>query len=222
MSVLREPITVVALDLGGVVANDIWEHAFLDPSHGIAATYGIAPAVAEDAALRLWREFSCSPPPRGWRQQECDYWQRCIDVLELPAEVDALIDLTDRFIVPLPGMLDLIDRLNARTRVVLCSNNTEFWYQREAVRFGLGHRFTEAEVFLSCRIGSEKGSPDQAVFRTLVHRLGARPEQVLLVDDRAKNIQAATNFGMSALLFPAHASWGSVYLEPLLRRWFVP
>lgn len=209
-------VTVIAFDLGGVLANDVWEHALLDASRGIAITYRVDPLAAREAASRIWTEFACTAPQHGWQAQEHDYWSRCIEVLRLPADVHELIATTEQFIQPLPGMLELVDQVRARVKVVLCSNNTEFWYQREAAKFGLERRFATDDVFLSCRIGSEKGHPDQRLFQAMVDRLGVGPQQILLVDDRQTNIEAATQLGMLGILFPSHALWGSKYLTRLL------
>lgn len=208
--------TVVSFDLGGVLANDIWEHAFLDPTAGIAATLDLDPETARTVASSVWKEFVCSAPSTGWLAQEYEYWNRCIDLLELAADPEELITITEPFIEELPGMLALVDSVRTRARVVLCSNNTEFWYQREWRKLGLARYFAPDGVFLSCRIGSEKSDPDQRVFRSMIKQLGVAPRDILFVDDRQSNVEAATKFGMPSVQFPSHAHNGARYLARLL------
>jgi putative hydrolase of the HAD superfamily len=52
---------------------------------------------------------------------------------------------------------------------------------------------------LSCEIKLIK--PDAAIFRHTVERLGLRPQETLLVDDRQANIEAAREVGLNAIPF---------------------
>jgi putative hydrolase of the HAD superfamily len=54
-------------------------------------------------------------------------------------------------------------------------------------------------VFVSARLGMIK--PDRAIFEHVLAELGARPEDVTFVDDRAANIDAAAELGIRCVLF---------------------
>ncbi len=54
-------------------------------------------------------------------------------------------------------------------------------------------------VFVSARLGMVK--PDRAIFEHVLEELGARPEDVTFVDDRAANIEAAAELGIRCVLF---------------------
>jgi putative hydrolase of the HAD superfamily len=54
-------------------------------------------------------------------------------------------------------------------------------------------------VFVSARLGMVK--PDRAIFEHVLEELGARPEDVTFVDDRAANINAAAELGIRCVLF---------------------
>ena len=54
-------------------------------------------------------------------------------------------------------------------------------------------------VFVSARLGMVK--PDRAIFEHVLEELGARPEDVTFVDDRAANIEAAAELGIRSVLF---------------------
>lgn len=43
--------------------------------------------------------------------------------------------------------------------------------------------------------------PDPAIFRYTLDRLGAQPEESLFIDDRAENVNAATELGIKSLVF---------------------
>jgi putative hydrolase of the HAD superfamily len=53
--------------------------------------------------------------------------------------------------------------------------------------------------FYSCRLGLAK--PDPAIFEAVLDDLGATPQSVLFIDDRAENVLAATTLGLQAMRF---------------------
>jgi putative hydrolase of the HAD superfamily len=53
--------------------------------------------------------------------------------------------------------------------------------------------------FYSCRLGLAK--PDPAVYEAVLDDLGARPQSVLFIDDRAENVLAAAALGLQAVRF---------------------
>ena len=54
-------------------------------------------------------------------------------------------------------------------------------------------------LFLSYEIGMEK--PDKAVFEHVTKKIPNPKEEILLVDDRLSNVNAAKNFGIKAIVF---------------------
>jgi HAD superfamily hydrolase (TIGR01509 family) len=55
------------------------------------------------------------------------------------------------------------------------------------------------EQILSCEVGLIK--PDPAIFYLTAERVGVRPEEALLVDDREANIESARGTGMAGIRF---------------------
>jgi putative hydrolase of the HAD superfamily len=55
------------------------------------------------------------------------------------------------------------------------------------------------EQILSCEVGLIK--PDPAIFHLTAERIGVRPEEALLVDDREANIASAKRTGMAGIRF---------------------
>lgn len=54
-------------------------------------------------------------------------------------------------------------------------------------------------LFLSYEIGMEK--PDQRIFKYVVEKIPQMKEEILFVDDRQSNVDAAKSFGISAIRF---------------------
>ncbi len=95
------------------------------------------------------------------------------------------------------AMLDYVERLAARRRVLLFSNtNREHW--EHLVRLTDG-RLARFEAYLSHEIGDAK--PSLASFRQVAARAGIDPARSLFVDDRPENVAAARQAGFNAEIF---------------------
>ena len=95
-----------------------------------------------------------------------------------------------------PAMAALLKRLQQR-HVTACLTNTELeiaGMNREAGLYGLFHH-----AFLSTEMGMRK--PEARIFQAAMRKLDASPDNVLLIDDKAENIEAAHAVGMRTALF---------------------
>lgn len=117
-----------------------------------------------------------------------------------------LADWSSHFTV-VCGMLDLLQQLAARHRVLLFSNtNAEHW--REVLRL-TGGVLGRYEAYLSHEIGDMK--PRASAFRLVAVRAGIALGRSLFVDDLAENIAAARALG-----FAGHVFTGQAKLEAYL------
>lgn len=119
--------------------------------------------------------------------------------------------LEDRFEF-LDGMEELAASLSARVPVHVMSNYSP-WYERLRTRFRLD-RFV-SEHHPSFLVGARK--PDPAYYRTVLDRAGLSPKELLFVDDRTVNVEAARREGLPALRFTGAADLES-RIGPLLDR----
>jgi putative hydrolase of the HAD superfamily len=97
-----------------------------------------------------------------------------------------------------PEMMEWVDRLNESELTTAVLSNMQHdmaAYARKNFPWfaDLDHQI------LSCEVGLIK--PDPAIFHETVKRVGARPEEVLFVDDREANVSAARGTGMVAIRF---------------------
>ena len=108
------PIEAVVFDIGGVLAYDVWEYAFLDKEKGLAVRFGIDPATAEAVGQELWQNYACTTvtDELGRQALELDYWQQLIRKLGLPADARQLIAYSDQFVRPVEHMVDLVTELH--------------------------------------------------------------------------------------------------------------
>jgi HAD superfamily hydrolase (TIGR01509 family) len=95
-------------------------------------------------------------------------------------------------------MRDLLDDVSASVRCVIASNYPDWIHEVVAPLDGV-----IATVYASYDLGARK--PDPAFFERLLAAESVPPEQVLLVDDRDRNVEAARSLGMRATHF-THAA----------------
>ena len=193
----------VILDVGGVLAHDIWEPMFDD----LARRYRFK-SLRKTGKL-LWETFAYVPetPANTWRDMEQRYWRLFRTMSGVPLSVKALIRLTDRYVVPVAGMRPILEALKARrTRLVICSNNNEIWWPRQARKLQLKRYFDDEKLVLSSRIGAPKNSPRLEMFKAAVRAAGVPAARCLFIDDRDENIRRARRCGIDAVRFrgPQH------------------
>ena len=196
----RNQEIAVILDVGGVLAHDIWEPMFDD----LAVRYGLGRKTIHQIGRLLWETFAYVPetPANTWRDMERRYWQLFRLMCKVPLSVEKLIALTDRYVVPVAGMRPILDALRARgTPLVVCSNNNEIWWPRQAKKLQLKKYFPDQRLILSSRIGAPKNSPRLEMFKAAVAAAGVPAERCFFVDDRRENVVRARRYGIDAWLF---------------------
>jgi HAD superfamily hydrolase (TIGR01509 family) len=198
----------VIFDIGGVLAHDVWEHLLLD-NDGIRSKY---PNLGENELERigklLWEAFAYLPETQrsNWQALERRYWRQFIKYFgrQLPPNVspEEFIQMTDKFIKPVEGMIPLLDRLQSKgIDLAICSNNNEFWFRRQMDKLGLHRFFSPSKIILSCRIGVSKSSPRFEMFHAAADALRVIKAKCVFVDDRDENVKRARQCGMIGILF---------------------
>ena len=194
------PTQAVVFDVGGVLAHNMWEPMFDD----LAAAHAIDAAELRAVGSLLWETFAYVPetPANTWRDMERRYWELFLRMCKVPLTVEALIALTDRYVVPMPGMRAIVERLHERgTRLVICSNNNEIWWPRQAQALELDRFFAPQAIILSSRIGAPKESPRLEMFRAAVAAAEVPAGRCFFTDDRQPIVERARAFGLDAMLF---------------------
>lgn len=108
------------------------------------------------------------------------------------------------------GLLDLLQSVHLHGCPIWClSNDLSEWSRKLKDRFGLA-RFVSGFV-VSGDVGVRK--PDRAIFECLLQRTGTKPEEIVLVDDRIANLDAAAEIGIRTVLFAGDHQNASVKHE---------
>jgi len=207
---IKGPVTPTAAvcDIGNVYARDLYENFATDERHGIPAMCpGLTPVDCMAVCKRLWEKYAYLPagPGKGWREMEREYWGEFLRLVKgqftARVNVDDFITMTDRFVLPVEGALALLEELRAANiRLAVCSNNTEFWFARQADKLDLHRFFSPATTILSCRVGAPKSSQRYEMFHAVSDALGVAPASCVFIDDRKGNVERARLFGMQTIL----------------------
>ena len=97
----------------------------------------------------------------------------------------------------LPGIEDLLERLQARDVAMHTLSNYPCWYELIEAKLGISRYMPW--TFVSCHTGARK--PDAAAYLQAAAQLGVPCDACLFVDDRALNCQGALAVGMHAIEF---------------------
>lgn len=205
-------IEAVIFDIGGVLAEDVWEH--LLPSRkkagGIRDKFGLDRDHVHKVGLLLWEAFAHTPEGQRttWRELERRYWDLFIRFFwdKSPpqgASIDDFIDMTDSYIKLVdPGIPYLLESLQSKgLKLGICSNNNEFWFRRQFGSLKLFPYFPPAGVILSCRVGFSKSSAGYEMFDAAANAMNVPHSSCIFVDDRKENVKLAMERDMKGIHF---------------------
>lgn len=190
-STVPRPPAAVVFDLGNVLID--W-----DPYPAIAAGVGPEEArrflEAEDFDFMAWNHG----PDSG------DTWSAAEDAVRRshPHWADHALAYRAHFLESLlgevPGTGDVVRDLHAAgVRLFALTNWSHELYPHAPARFEVLGLFDDVVVS-----GTEKvAKPDPRVFAILAERSGLPLEQLVFVDDKQANVDAAAALGMQAILF---------------------
>ena len=101
-----------------------------------------------------------------------------------------------------PGAAEFLRGARAANVPVWClSNDVARWSTKLRTSLGIEHLLSGAVI--SSDVGARK--PDVRIYRRLLDRAGCRPADLVFVDDRARNVEAAAVLGIASKRFtPAY------------------
>ena len=134
-------------------------------------------------------------------QPPAEYWSEVLarDLSSSPQLVDRLTEADVRgWLQPNPLTLPTLLRRVRRTGVQLALLSNAPEPLARAIDDSRWSRDFD-RCYYSCRLGAAK--PDPRAFQIVLRDLGAQPDEVLFIDDRAENTAAAGNLGMRTITF---------------------
>lgn len=190
-----EGVDTVLLDIGNVLASDYWETLLLTPDLGLADVLHLDRERVKSVGIRLWQDFCRAPA------EERTYWTRLSEELGVPITDDHLSQV-EHLPHANPRVSEILADLQQRElRIGLISDNTSFWYAKQAALIGFGQTLDEDLVLLSFERGvSKSDSPGLLELAAAV----ATPSRTLVVDDRSANLSAAGRIGFHTFRYSMH------------------
>jgi FMN phosphatase YigB (HAD superfamily) len=99
------------------------------------------------------------------------------------------------------GILTLLNELNYMKRDIYClSNDISEWSQKLKCKFKLEKYIID--FIISGDVGFRK--PDRSIYEILIKRIGKKPNEIIFVDDRIRNLETASILGMQTILFTSN------------------
>jgi putative hydrolase of the HAD superfamily len=180
----------VLADYGEVISGPL-------PAQTIGELADLAGQQPHEFRDRYWK----FRPPYDLGQSDRAYWSAVLgrDLVAEPRLVEAMVRVDVAGWLTLnPRTLPALIRFgtHAGVRLALLSNAPE---PLAAAIDHCGWSASFDRRFYSCRLGLAK--PDAAVYQAVLEDLGATPQSVLFIDDRAENTRAAAAAGLKAVRF---------------------
>ena len=130
---------------------------------------------------------------------------------------DDIVRCHDQFFgTPAPDDVALVKELSLKYDVYLLSNNNALSMSLHRPNFeqaGLPLDTSFKKMFLSHEMHLLK--PDPEIYRRAIAESGCQPEECLFIDDSQKNVDAALEVGMRAVLLPPGGSLRAVVMANL-------
>lgn len=208
----------VIFDVGGVLANDVSEYLFDINGGTITKHFALNPATAKQVGEDLWNSYAyTSAKATDWQEEEKKYWEEFKAKTGVVAPYEVFVEITKRTVKAVPKMRELLAWLKSeKLDLMICSNNTDFFFNRQNEVSGFGPFFDDDKIALSNHFGAPKRHPEAAMFKHLEDKLQAPPENYLFIDDRGPNIQFALERGFNGLYFPAESNYGHQYVKRII------
>jgi len=201
-------VTWVMFDYGGVISQP--------PSAGdLALMTGVAGVSVPAFLAEYW----------SWRRAydlaELDakeYWQQVGTGLRRDfggAEISELIRLDSASWLRLQaGTVALVEDLAGAGHPLALLSNAPDELAAEIGGLPIAAHF--GHLIFSCELKLAK--PDPRCYRAALARLGARPDEVIFIDDRAENVAAAAEMGLSSVHFTSADETRSAVTRRLAER----
>ncbi|SEJ61948.1 putative hydrolase of the HAD superfamily [Deinococcus reticulitermitis] len=183
--------------------------AYTDPAvyreaaQWVAARYGVGAQEAGRVLAGLWQEQADAWWDLRSLSDEEAFWERYGTELStrLGLGPDAAPELLgafpyERYMKPVAGTREVLEELRGRGLKIGVLSNTLPSIDRTLEAVGLSDLVDVA--LATCTLGVHK--PEPRAFTLAAEALGVEPEEVLFVDDRPENVEAARALGMRSVL----------------------
>lgn len=129
------------------------------------------------------------------KESELIYWSELSKDLKI--NPDELIDLIIETFPLDHKVLEIINKVKYRYKIVMLSNQVESWLEKVIDENKLKDKF---HYFVNSYHANVR-KPDEGIFKIVLERSKSKPSETLFIDDKLENIKAAKKLGMEVILF---------------------
>lgn len=197
----EQNIVVKALlfDMGGVLSGDMVKPLFIHLAKKHPESEREKLLSAHSRLGDFWKRFKTDIA-----YKEDAYWSDVIKAEGLTESVEELKVGMREVIVVFPSTFKVISQLKQGYILGICSNHAVEWFADVAEKCGLYDVFEKEQVIVSQAVGAAKPSPEifQHAYNALKKKDPAlKREEVVFVDDKLANVDAAKKFGFQSFRF---------------------
>lgn len=153
--------------------------------------------ISQEEALQALAQFKIHAAQGGTQP---DFWAAYVRSKGSqlpPCWLDQLYEAQLKAVKEIPGMVDIVKNLQKQGfQTALLSNVKE---HHAKVKRQLGYYNYFHPILLSYEIGASK--PDPKAFKILLERLNTSSDQLLFIDNKLANVEAAQAMGIDSILF---------------------
>ena len=190
-------MNTILFDMGGVLASDVWEALLLTPGEGLVDRLKLDRDEARRAGYALWEYYSTR------RASEKEYWLDLEKALSVNIPYTVVEELESRLLKANPKARESVLKakdLGLRTGII--SNNTSFWFPKQAKLADIEDLIDPEIKFLSFCFGVQKNTPKKGLFNIAAKVVD--PGQTYIVDNNVDNIRTAKELGFHGIHYSMH------------------
>jgi HAD superfamily hydrolase (TIGR01509 family) len=213
-------MNIVVFDIGGVLANDMYNELLrmLLLDNGTSRQDFDATMKCADKA---WGEYKIGAI------DETEFFSRVVDGTTIGQELvkhgyttslekNILVNVLKQKIRELnfslfPDTLTLVEQVKQHMHVGILSNHTKEWiHELFSLQDGILRKLFDCPdlVVVSCDDDVTSAKPEAIIYEHLIRRIkkqipDIKPEQVVFIDDKLRNVQAAQEQGIKGIHFDA-------------------
>lgn len=184
---MKKPdIKTIFFDVGGVILVDFIDQKLID----LAKKYDINP----NPLLNVREKYR--PLADLGLISDSEFWFKALMEVGVKAVTEDFE--IESYMQQIDGTLNIVNKLKQKGyQIAILSNDSKDMALSKRKKYNFDELFDD--VIFSCELGIKK--PDFEIYRIASNRLNTSPEQVVFIDDRLENIEAARKTGMYSILF---------------------
>ena len=187
----RHPVTCVCVDLGGVVVRI--RRSLADTLHAVGVPAYVLEEIREEE-LRAFHD-AVAMHQRGEHQLE-SWLDAAHDALAARIDRDTILRAHDAILIgEYPGVAQALGAIRGAGAATACLSNTNDRHWDALIELPSFASITHRHA--SHLLGLEK--PNEAIYRAFERETGAKPAEILFLDDLESNCAAARACGWNAV-----------------------